>query len=157
MKQFLIGLAVAISALTLASSAMAEDSKEVANYKSQITSIITTWAFGLSTHTPVFAKLKEDMAKLKASDPAYNEKKDKAISILRLMGVETAGAAAQISGIPVHVANKDESSALAGFIKGAVADKTRSLRVIKIVADANWHPKNDTDGTMMVSLAVTEN
>jgi hypothetical protein len=154
MKQFLMSLAVAISALMLTSSAMAEDSKEIANYKSQVTSIITTWAFGLSTHTPVFARLKEDM---KPSDPAYNEKKDKAISILRLMGVETAGATAQISGISVHVANKDEGSALAGFIKGAVADKTRSLRVIKIVTDANWHPKNDTDGTMMVSLVVTEN
>jgi hypothetical protein len=157
MRKLLSSLVVATAVLMLASSAMADESDAVKSYKFQVTSIVTSWAFGLSTHTPVLDQLKQEMAKLKPSDSAYKEKKDKAIAILRLMGVETAGAAGQINGIPpVHVANKDEGSALAGFVKGVIADKTKSLKGIKIITSPFWAAKNDTEGFVQVNLTIAE-
>jgi hypothetical protein len=75
MKKILSGLAVAIAVLTLGRSAMADDSDEIKFYKFKVTSAITGWTPGLSQHAAAFAKLKEEMAKLKPSDAGYKEKK----------------------------------------------------------------------------------
>jgi hypothetical protein len=153
MKKKMLSSLVFAMVLAFASSAKADDSDGVRMYKTQVTNIVGMWGQQLRPLSANLAKVKEDLAKLKAGDSAYATKKAEAKTIYAMMQQQTAMIVGQINTSPVHTADKSESAALPDFVKKLIDDKARSFKNTKVMANASWGGK-DTDGAVTVSIAV---
>jgi hypothetical protein len=128
MKNILSALAV-MAVLTLASSAMADDSSELKRYKSQVTDIIANLVRTLT-------RLNAEFAPERAAFVAHPETRNVSAKYSSLMNEiikVTSAAGDQISSLHVRMPEKEKQSVdLSAFIKGLVANANKTLKPMKI-------------------------
>jgi hypothetical protein len=128
MKNVMASLAV-LAVLTLASSAVADDSNEIKRYKSQVTDIIANLVRTLT-------KLNAEFAPERAAFVAHPEQRNvsaKYASLMNEMSKVTSAAGDQISSVHVQMQEKEQQSVnLKAFIKGVIANANNTLKPMKI-------------------------
>jgi hypothetical protein len=142
--------------LTLASSAMADESNAVKAYKEQVKGPIFAWSSQMSNRVAAYGKLREDLAKLKKTDPAYAAKKAQAIELFRIMNSDSNAASLAILGLVAHTSDKSEISALPGYVKGLIDAKGKSFKDKGIIVNttALWGGKENTEGPVIVTITL---